>query len=444
MALKILKIIAVVLVIATLGLTCYNLVSYGKGYENCAIILIHGTMGGGLVDANNNPIWDPYGGDHTLQEFWSGGADAVSMVMDLLFGEKYTHISNEVIEGILTDNNSLFRKLASDEDGNVQNNGIVAATADSPIKYGAFNGYKPIYDGLYNDFSKYMDVVMFQYDWRQDNRISGQDLEKFINDNKWDKVILVAHSMGNIVVSNYLVSEANRAKVKAYMAVAGPFLGAGTSIDLLENLDAYVKGVTDMINNNPTFKYLLGDSLDEVIENQIKPLLYNMASVAQLLPTIEFATSLKEYYGDTFLTVDGKEITTNRELIDFYLSRPWAFKSNSSLRAFVADLEEYFNSFYTEIDGVRYHCSELVNTTYFAGSERSTLVGVKIADGKFLENVRTDDGDGTVPLCSATLGKDLSKAKNINIYPGGTHGYIGMMYEGQFGIDLAATIRYLL
>lgn len=443
MAVKVFRVLVIIVITALLGVMSYNLITYKDDNENRAIIVIHGIVGGGLVDAEGNPVFDPYGSDHTLDELT--GDDAVSLFMDLLFGD-YSDITRTLINGILNDDNSILRQITSDEDGNVQDNGIVAANANTSLKYGAMNAYKGIYEGIYNEFNEDIEVVFFQYDWREDNLISAQHLEDFINAGGWDEVIICAHSMGNVVTSCYLgKSEANRAKVRGYMAMAAPFYGATMSLSLLEDPYSFIEGVQDIINNNALLKSLVGDSVYDIYTEQALPLIYNMASVGQLLPTIEYADALKEYYGSAFITVDGNAITTSAELAEFYASRPWAKKANNETRAFIANLNEFWNSSKVTVNGVTYHSSELVNTVYFAGTGVKTQSGISITNGVFTEEFTNMLGDGTVPLYSAILGEDLNNTDRIiHTYSGYDHMDTGMMYEGEFRDDLSLAIRFLL
>jgi pimeloyl-ACP methyl ester carboxylesterase len=442
MALKIFRVIALILVIVLLGVVGANLFIHNSDNSNRAIVVIHGTMGGGLMLTDGTPVWDPFGGELSYFDFFK---DPIAMVFDILFGQ-YASRSSDVINSVLAnDPNGLLYMMISDEDGRVKNNGIVPGTPDSAVPFGPFNAYRGIYEGINNEFGDKIEVAMFQYDWRQDNRISGQRLEEFINQNGWDEVILVAHSMGNIVTSSYLArGEENRAKVRGYMALAGPFLGATTALTVLEDPGIYINGVVDMINNTPMLKNLLGNKVDTIINDQILPLIYNMASTAQLLPTIEYARALKEYYGEAFLTVDGREITTNEELVAYYLSRPWAKKTNGNLRAFMADLGEFMDSFYVEEGGARKHVSELVNTWYFAGTGKTTDLGAAIKNNRLDKVVQGPKGDGTVPLYSATLGKHPDGNARIKVYDNHGHVDVGMEYTGEFARDLGTVIRYLL
>lgn len=442
MAIKIIRIVALVLVIALLGVVSFNLLTYTNDNDDLAIIVVHGMGGGGLVDKNGEPVWDPLGGDLYYKDFFT---NPVNLIFDILFGQEYNAKTSKILNSVIqNDPNNLIYQLTSDEDGNIKNNGIVAATMDSPLPFGPLKAYKDIYDGINNEFGKDIEVVMFQYDFRQDNKISAKQLENYINKNGWKKVIICAHSMGNIVTSDYLsLSQENRDKVKGFMAMAGPFYGATNALVVLENPNHYIGGVYDLLDKSPFLKDLIGNKVDKIIEKQVLPFIFNMASVAQLLPTIEYSNLLKEFYGDEFININGKEITTNEELQDFYLSRPWAKKTNGNIKAYMQNLSSYFDSHFVEQDGKKVHVTELINTFYFAGTGLNTAVGVKYKNN--VHNLTYELlGDGTVPLYSATLGKNPKEFPNVKIYEEQSHLDIGMLYEGQFAQDLSAAIRYLL
>jgi pimeloyl-ACP methyl ester carboxylesterase len=440
---KIIKTVVIVLVTTVLGTMSYNLITYKNTSTVSAIIYLPGVVGSGLIDSNGDPVWDPYDSDHTIDELWGDGA--MSMVLDFLFGEEYSSTTSSILSDILEGNSdSILKLLTPTEDGDIVDNGIVAASSTTSLSCGALNAYKNIYDGLYEEFNEDVPVYFFQYDWRQDIRISGEELEEFINDNGFDEVIICAHSMGNLVVSNYLArSEENRDKTKSYMALAGPFYGSTEVLSLYENPYSYLDAIMDIVNNNNILKNLFGDSIEDIFENQFLPLLYNMASVGQMLPTIEYSNALKEYYGTAFITTDGQEITTNEQLMEFYLSRPWAKKTDGELRKFMTEFADFQDSYMVDVDGEEVHSSYLVDTLYFVGTGVNTEVAINMVNGEYSNSIYENLGDGVVPLYSATLGRSID-TEYIKVYEGYGHGDVGMYIDNEAGQDLCTAIRYVL
>lgn len=391
-----------------------------------AIIVLPGLLGSALIEEGaETPFWDPLTtADITLIDFFN---DPVATAANV-FAEQPD------IMTILTDiidckAGTMFPNLLLDEDGeNTVNPKVRAVTWDYPgnQRYGAVQAYKELYTVMEARYGKYYDVRVFQYDWRQDNRYSAAALEKMINDNGYDEVILCAHSMGNLVVSNYLAkSEANRSKVKAFCSYAGPYFGALSALTMLEDPESIIRQIDGVdfdalpLNLGEVLKPMVG-KIKKMYYDYCIDLIQNMTSIAQLLPTIELVNTLQYEYGDSFVCEDGLPITTNEQLIAFYKSRPWAKKSDGSLRKYIEGLEEYFNGMYVEANGKKVHSTTLVDTFYFAGNEIKTVDTVYIENGEMTDFVHNNLGDGTVPLYSSIMGKSVAD-KNVFVISGYNH-----------------------
>ena len=68
--------------------------------------------------------------------------------------------------------------------------------------YGAIDTYETLYDSLKSRYSSQADVKFLAYDWRKTNTTAGQALKNMVNGYS-GKIIIVAHSMGGIVASDY-------------------------------------------------------------------------------------------------------------------------------------------------------------------------------------------------------------------------------------------------
>lgn len=400
------------------------------------IIVLPGLLGSALIEEGaDHPFWDPLTTtDVNLLDFFSNPVSTVGTIIGEQ--EDFFPMLNDIID---CKAGTMFPNLMLDEDGENTINPKVKAVSwdyEGNQRYGALQAYKQPYDMLNARYGKYYDVRVFEYDWRQDNRYSAEALEKMINDEGYDEVILCAHSMGNLVVSNYLArSEENRSKVKAFCSNAGPYYGALMALSMLEDPESIIRALDDFDL----------DTLPAGLRSQIEPLfgrvrtmyydycidmIKNMTSIAQLLPTIELVDTLQYAYGDSFVCVDGSPITTNEELVEFYKTRPWAKKENGEVRKFVDGLEDYFNGMFVEVDGQRVHVTTLVDTFYFAGTEVQTVDTVYINNGVMTDSVNNYLGDGTVPLYSAIIGKSVTD-ENVLVIPTYTHFDCGCKLEGE-------------
>lgn len=102
-----------------------------------------------------------------------------------------------------------------------------------------------ILEELQSEASKYS--YAFSYDWRKDNRLAAEELSEFVNlvirktqihenDNTIAKVIIVAHSMGGLVVKWYaeqILGEHAKDKIKKIISVATPYKGSIKAIEAL-------------------------------------------------------------------------------------------------------------------------------------------------------------------------------------------------------------------
>lgn len=145
------------------------------------------------------------------------------------------------------------KEMKLNEDGTPKHN-LESFNDDN---YGARNTYKSLYNYLYKKFKDRYHVVFFDYDFRLSNAVSAQKLEQ--ETAGFDKVILVAHSMGGLVAAKYLSnSETNRTKTEAFIAIGSPFLGSAKTINVMETgemltfwgMDVYKKMIKEVAKNS--------------------------------------------------------------------------------------------------------------------------------------------------------------------------------------------------
>jgi len=259
--------------------------------------------------------------------------------------------------------------------------------------------YKPLHDGL--EKAEYK-VYYFGYDWRLDNVDNAAKLKVFIDSLHRNKVSIVAHSMGGIISSRYVAGCREMGvddKIDKLITLGTPYLGAPSTLEKLE---------TGKVEGVPDWGWLL---------DWIKDLEANMPSVHQLLPPQVYFDYGNDYYVKTKTTFP--QDSTNRLMsyadteAFFREYRPW-FKDTER---YDADL---FNK---SLDLLRTLRAD--NSYVIVGDSQSTtgILSYIVAPGdtasgsgpyvKMNNDIDPLNGDGTVPLASATVGDQID---NGHIY----------------------------
>lgn len=141
--------------------------------------------------------------------------------------------------GLLTD----FLSLKLDGNGNTVSN--MQPVRFSPMTeyqsgddVGAYGAYTALALALSEDLG-YENVWFFGYDWRLDNRETAEELydyiQRVLSATEASKVNIVAHSMGGLVTSAYLVSHGGEGLIDRAVTCGTPFLGAQMAYTALED-----------------------------------------------------------------------------------------------------------------------------------------------------------------------------------------------------------------
>lgn len=425
------KLIGILLVIVVIVLSLGVLTACGEtpgetSKNKKAVVICTALLSGGLYDTKTNEaIWDPVAEGVYFQQVFPGG-DMMGLVMAVLT-DKTTY---DLIDGIMKYKDesveNLLWQITLDEQGKSNNpnlrpanvrpttadgtfkstlyndsgevvDGYGAYTAGEKIQYGAIAAYRQQCLDLQARYEEQgWDVVVFNYDWRIDNRINSELLEQFIQTNGWEEVILTSHSMGGPVVAGYIARLQNKwleaeAKkegqtdvkkpseiIRAYRAFSPATAG---SLDAIYYLDDPIGAIADVVNGtvgDTLGGVVLGvDAISEGIKKLAGPLAQNLTSVMQLLPFQTFADS--DYYGENEspVYVDGVPVTN---MYEWYCSRPWAHTSDwkpgvdgiyDKLKPGMKTLPAYWDSFYVKESvndkDANVYAPELVNTTYCPG-----------------------------------------------------------------------------
>lgn len=406
---------------------------------NKTIIILPGLFASGLYNTENNePVWDPfYDLDLKFSDIMdeTGALTIDKFIGDLLKAESFQdHLDRLVLNDCYGTPDSLFNLIAMNEDGTPEVPTVkrVPWTEDGGrLRYGVANAQKGMYQYLNQLYGRNYFVQVYNYDFRDDVRKVGKELEEYINGQGYEEVILVAHSNGGVVASSYLArSEANRQKVKKFISYNVPFLGSFAAISIIENLDGMVGGLGEVL------PAALSGLVEDVFDRQFKKIA-NMWTVYQLLPSFDMLTNT--FMDETAAIYikenpQGKpneendnpyvklEFDNDEELWDFYCSRPWAKMSNGELRPAMVEWLDYKRSIFVDNgSGERVHVSRLVDTTYFNGEGKSNVCQLYMYEDEFGAlkvdedlTVRTTHGDGTVPAVSGTAGStDTNRFKQF-------------------------------
>ena len=251
-------------------------------------------------------------------------------------------------------------------------------------------------------------VYLFSYDWRKSNIDSAERLAAFIDsitDGGKVKVDLIAHSMGGIVSSHYLRNHDDR--VDKYLSFGSPYEGAPSAFNTLSS------------------KSLVGGFLDVVIEKLvgIKPdVASSFTSMVELLPTQRMLEKYPYQFVSTGDLNSFQRILNSNSSYDKILQAAADAKvsgladlatvdmamsnvSNDRYQQFIENSKLY------RVNGERNGDVLLMhrpNSMFFVGNNHPTVVsGYFPGNQDILHTVygiSTPEGDGMVPLYSATMG----------------------------------------
>ena len=251
-------------------------------------------------------------------------------------------------------------------------------------------------------------VYLFSYDWRKSNIDSAERLAAFIDsitDGGKVKVDLIAHSMGGIVSSHYLRNHDDR--VDKYLSFGSPYEGAPSAFNTLSS------------------KSLVGGFLDVVIEKLvgIKPdVASSFTSMVELLPTQRMLEKYPYQFVSTGDLNSFQRILNGNSSYDKILQAAADAKvsgladlatvdmamsnvSNDRYQQFIENSKLY------RVNGERNGDVLLMhrpNSMFFVGNNHPTVVsGYFPGNQDILHTVygiSTPEGDGMVPLYSATMG----------------------------------------
>jgi len=242
---------------------------------------------------------------------------------------------------------------------------------------GAMDSYKEIVEELKKEFSAEYFVDFFAYDWRLPCEINRDILADYIRQN-YGEVILVCHSMGGLIAESYIKqSYDNSCRVKYFISLGTPFLGAPKVISVFEE--------------GKIFGEIIPDS---VMKKYVKELVKNMPSCYELIPNMAYASQ----YGYIKCINDNKTKLVFGLSYEFLKTRPWAQGKDGKPKI----LMDNAISFHERLSQKEIS----VPTAYIAGSNVATIIKVVYKFEKdnyaFSNLIYSNCGDGTVPIYSAS------------------------------------------
>ncbi len=271
-----------------------------------AIIIVPGIFGSELFVGANNPYFDE--GDHLIS------TDVIAALSEGLSWNEILPLLDPIIRTLSLTNtalyaNALYESISCNEDGSSKYPvytkqfsplEISEEDADLYTPYcGTIDTYRPLYDKLVEntELTNQYKIEFFSYDWRLSNAISAQKLDEFVSSKGYDRVILIAHSMGGLVASGYAArlgaSQAN--KIKGIYYVASPLLGSAEVINAWYNAD-----ISGLAGDSPFNDWIpLIEGILGLVTLEIKPirkLISNYQSIYELIPTERYFSLANQSY----------------------------------------------------------------------------------------------------------------------------------------------------
>lgn len=261
-------------------------------------------------------------------------------------------------------------------------------------EYGTFDTSKTMVDALCDQFPD-REVYFFSYDFRKSTVDAAEKLNAFIEESNFDKVDFVAHSMGGLVVSNY-VGKYGFDKVNKMISCGTPYMGSATMLnvsfgkDLLTS-DAVADGIEDMLLK--VADYFVSGPLG--LDRELRT---SLVSCAELLPFVQSAekTPMMKYKGLSMFIKPSfmykpaslaEYKTLCKDLYGAKYDTAAAVQSNLYNNVYPQILD-YENAYF-----VLGTAQKTISSIYYSGK------GARLGADKF----KTTIGDGTVTLDSESI-----------------------------------------
>lgn len=270
--------------------------------------------------------------------------------------------------------------------------------------FGALDIYQTLVTSLVNTYDgQGYTVRFFSYDWRMSNKVSAQKLENYIEEQKFTDVILVCHSMGGLVASEYLNrSDDNVKKVDKLITLGTPYLGAPKALYVME-----------------TGNFLGWLQNTFCISTPLKLIANNVHGIYQLLPPKQYFnlndTTYVQYYNNNgFWGAHYDYDASYNQTQNLLKSRSWGKTSSGNPKPMFSTAQSFYDDLFISNSK---HVIEQVDYYVMIGYGKDTIMELRMEynkDGTFKEctDLTTlNGGDGTVPIISANAGGILSESR---------------------------------
>jgi hypothetical protein len=316
--------------------------------------------------------------------------------------------STNLLTYISYQENPLLNQLVMDGTGNSVNN-IFATDAIRKVL-----AVDDVYGGLINSlkadgYQENQDLFIFPYDWRLDiDQVAGDSsicqstttlkclIENVKQKTNSDKIDIIAHSMGGLVVKDY-AAKFGQDSIGKFIDIATPHLGTPRAAKVLnygDNMDIF---------------YLNPGSLKNISQN--------MPSVYQLLPSEKYFSLPGDDYGYYINNSTPANLNLPTGKLNYSDSMQFLSKTGADNRNYLLNKNSLLHS---QIDNIG-----IADSYNISGCGLAT-VGKIISNGKkasFLDKygIRYVDGDDTVPLKSSDYYGESDREYYLQ---GGQHGNI--------------------
>jgi pimeloyl-ACP methyl ester carboxylesterase len=256
-----------------------------------------------------------------------------------------------------------------------------------------------------NGYTEGTDLFVLPYDWRLSNATNQALLKDAIahalDKSGKSKVNIIAHSMGGLLVEDYLAQNAD-VPIDHLFYIGVPHLGAPKAFQTL------------MYGDDMGFKFSLGSALQVPLldPNRVKTISQNMPSVYELLPSQKYIDKFGSYVRDLTRAIP----SLNKADTESYMTddgrNAKMFPFAQSLHDATDNLDE---SKYSAYDFVGCGSTNTASSYAVTKKQSLTLTGLQLVPE---HRIYYSGGDGVVPIGSANAGNNA-----LNYYvTSGSHG----------------------
>lgn len=253
--------------------------------------------------------------------------------------------------------------------------------------FGIANCYKKLVKNIVKDTDCDYNVVFYSYDWRRGNKSTAMELERLVNDQDYESVVLVGHSMGCLVCASYLTNEANKAKVEKSIFLGAPFLGSPKAFSVIDE-GKFVDG-------------FLGEILGPFIRPVIKDITRDCKALYELLPPRQYFDIMRQgYLKSSDEQGNITEINNYEETVDKICYEI----GGRYTKEFLQLAQQFYDTLFNDNQFVL--CDENLKVYNILGTKQNTP-GEIVIGGKEGNKEIKKEGDGMVTIESALVGDAL-------------------------------------